>query len=275
MTATGTPPQSAVTLEAENQILFKTIHLANDLKQSFNTKSFRPEDLTGYRNWILYMLEKSQTMANSIHLLATNNFMEESALLLRTFFEFYISFRLIVKNPKYLHRYADFLYVMRKRRRDLLKKHGLLESSGFNDDLTNEDIDRSFRRVKREHNFVGSEMFWFPYDPKKENNPSLKQACRHVGELEFYDIIYQALSDYAHADILSLVNYDFVVTKGEGKIDLVRRSQDFSGIPSTAAFFLLFVEKRFNEEFKLNNQSQIQDLLKEHKKIKDQLVWKI
>ncbi len=254
------------------ELLRTTLLCANELKTSFNVKGFRQDQMSGPQLFLLLSLEKSEQFSRAILSLCEQGFQDEATLIIRTFFEFYISLKLIDSDKALLNRYADFIYIVRKRKVEILRRRGLLDSSEFSKHDTVAHVEQEFERVKREHGFQGSELHWFPYE-KYDKAPSFKKACIKVGALEWYDIIYQYWSDFAHANILSLMNYDFVSSPGQFQIK--KNHTTTEGYEVIAAEFLLYACELFHQQFDLGQQERLTHMGEQLHQQKKTIVWQL
>jgi len=191
----------------EIELLEITRQLSKKVRDAFDAKQVRIEDMSQYR-YLLYLAHnEADTFLEAIQYLCKANLGDHAGILLRTFFEMYITTKFLKLYPQYIDRYVAFGYYLRKQRFGVLKKYpDLFESPNQVAEIENIVI-KEMEEI-RNHHFCGSR--WYPKE--YPNFFSLCQAIdkkeERIAEEKDYDIVYRHLSDFVHFNALSLQKHE-------------------------------------------------------------------
>lgn len=236
--------------DSVKKIFNDAIQFADELKLAFNQKNIKEGELYGFRSLIFTALDQAQSYAKAIRILCMKNHEHESLPIIRTFFEFYISIKLIHADQELTQRFAAFSWVRKKKMIDNLEKHSAMPGSDAGHGLTKDDIDTAYEEAMSEFNFTDAN-YWY-----KPIISSLRDACVETGDEFNYDIMYRYLSDVSHANIVTFSPYKFK-EEAEGLTFSREEDQDHSRAYASSSL-LLTICNIFNNEFDLGLESKIE-----------------
>ncbi len=232
----------------ELDILKKTLAVNLETWELFNRADFTEGEITGYRLFLLISLDRAYKYCESVFLLCEKGFVTESIPIIRTLFELYISVKFIHQNKDQLDRYIDFQWIRRKRFLDILTKDQPKRAHS-SQNYTSDEIVRYAASAGKKHKFKNKNNWW----PK-----GFRDACSNVGEEKDYNIVYRYLSDYCHSNVMTVLDYDFVVNK-EKKLAFVKKQKEDSQSISAASMLRVMLEF-FEEEYKLGTEAKLAHL---------------
>lgn len=241
-------------MNASSTLLEEILLFTGEIKKAFNKKGFHESEMQGFRSLLLCALDQSERYANSILLLSENGLHMEASPLLRTFFEFYISIKVLNEDRSLTRRFAAFSWV---RLKELMRYWRPKKSSKLMPMIPNSlspgEIEAGYKKAMDEFNFTSRE-YWFP-STRPDRDPNLRDICKKLGELDIYDLVYRRLSDISHANVMSLSAYDFRRDTGLLTFSRVDSSEGYEAM--VASHLTLMILGLFNGEFQLGLDSSL------------------
>ena len=231
-------------------IFEQVIKLNKKLRTEIHNK--KKADITGYRSLLLCAFEQAEKFARAVKILVQSKLSHEASPIVRTFFELFITLKLIAYDKDLALRFGAFAWVRRKKLIEIVKKHGLPLKEG-DDRISEEEIEETYKQVIAEHGFTSHE-YWFQPKP-----PNLFEASKITGDEKNYDLFYRYLSDLAHVNILSFARFN-LETKADEIIFDWEDGDGYTELGATLSM-LLTVVNLFNGEFELGFQTQIDTLM--------------
>lgn len=239
------------------QKVFKNVLLLNrSLKSEIEKKNIDSNKITPYQMLLLCALDQAEHFSKAINILIDSGFSNEASPIVRSFFELFITVKLVSQNKDLAERYGAFAWVLRKKMLKIVKKYGLQQTKTNKEpDISEQEIEEKCKEATREYNFK-SENWWFI--PCFAN---LRNACVATGDEKNYDITYKYLSDFAHVNIMSLSKFSLE----ENGNQMVFSSEKGSGYTElgTAVTFLLTISNFYNAEFNLGFEESVNALVDE------------
>ncbi len=241
-----------------NEDLFK---LGFDLGKAITAKLLSYEDRDGDKIIQIFFFSKSFKTFQVISILSKNGYPEDCMPLIRTMFEIKMQYAYLLQNPKAQAKlFWDYSSVFAFQTIKKVTKHDPAAKAKFG-----EDIDGRIQELqKRYDDVIGS------YKSNKASWTGLKLSClaKKVGMEREYDVVYFALSNYAHTAQSMLDHYitqDGSVTKPNWSPS----KNDDLMVGFTATGYLLKICEFLNSTFGLGLEGLISENLMKLNKLED------
>lgn len=234
-----------------------------ELVKAFNAKNIRDNKLSEYQIILSPTLNEARSFFDSIVHLCRGGYPYQAAIVVRTYFEIYITIKFLRLYPQHIERYFSFADFMKKKRILDVENHGGTLLPPSNADLTREDVFRNADDAVTKFEF--KKRSWYPPD-----FPDLFQICKAIdkqmagsAEEENYDYFYRYVSSYSHFDALSFDKHIINDIDGKKLIDI----KPCSGAEHlhAAISFTLAIFQHVNLEFDLGCEENLDKLQEEHR----------
>lgn len=232
-----------------------------ELAKRFNDKDIKDNTLSDYQIILLPIFNEARSYLDSIVYLCEGNFPYQAAIVIRTYFEVYITTKYLRLYPQYVERYLAFADYLKKIRILDVEKHGETIMPPAGASLTREDVFKKADEANAKFKFNGRN--WYPAE-----HPSLYDLCRAIDEkmegskeVENYDLFYRYVSGYSHFSAIGFDKHTMSDVDGKKLINI----KDCSGQEhlNAAISFTLAILQHINLSFELGFENNLDDLQRE------------
>lgn len=232
----------------------EVLELSNLLAEKFNAKNIQDIDLSPYQHLLGIVLNESRLYLESIIILCQNGLGDQSALILRTLFEIYVTIKFLKNHPEHVERYTEYDHYIRMKRVEDFDEIGIeIIESERKGNLTRNEIFNNGQKAKNQHGFRG--RAWYP---SEFNN--IEKICKETGDNENYIYFYRYVCDRAHFNVISLNkhNYEDLSGKVQLNVDRTWGKENLRG----ASELMLTIYQFINQEFDLGITEKIDEYRK-------------
>ncbi len=226
----------------------EVLNYSKTLTERFEQKGFTHGSLKPYQLLLAIILNEVRLLLDAVILLCRNKHDAAAGMVIRAFFEMYVTVKYLDRNREHVMRYIEFGSYLKAKKVEDMEKHG---EKPITDDEKRKKIFGEYDQVQKMHNFERRK--WYPLGLTFEG------LCKEIDAGKSYDLLYRYLSDFIHFNVMSLRKHrldesdktvSFEVDRSEGHEHL-----------HVAADMTLIIYGLFDKEFGTGCEKDLLEML--------------